>query len=290
MGNLFREIPIVSVTFADNSSSSSNSTVKLSSSPNLPSPIRSTEKMSRTSSRGSQRMLEESPRFGRLSRNSERNVVDMVSDKESHSSSITVASSNLRDVNDELAKLSLENEEFDKKLEISQVNNEEKLDQSQLKLDNSSETDLSDYRSRLSTMEANDLRNKLASERQTYQRRLSAFQEGQTRQASLVQKLQAKVLQYKRKCTDLEQSGADANLSYEKSRNRLQEDLAKLQQKLDQSNDKIRNVNAQHDVDINDIVDRLEREQKKNVGLQEVNTMLREETDALQNDNIKLKE
>merc|ERR1712142_1045088 len=148
------------------------------------------------------------------------------------------------------------------------------LDQSQLKLDNSSETDLSDYRSRLSTMEANDLRNKLASERQT----------------SLVQKLQAKVLQYKRKCTDLEQSVADANLSYEKSRNRLQEDLAKLQQKLDQSNDKIRNVNAQHDVDINDIVDRLEREQKKNVGLQEVNSMLREETDALQNDNIKLKE
>merc|ERR1712168_730889 len=283
MGNLFREIPIVSVTFADNSSSSSNSTVKLSSSPNLPSPIRSTEKMSRTSSRGSQRMLEESPRFGRLSRNSERNVVDMISDKESHSSTMTVASSNLRDVNDELAKLSLENEEFDKKLEISQVNNEEKLDQSQLKLDNSSETDLSDYRSRLSTMEANDLRNKLASERQTYQRRLSAFQEGQTRQASLVQKLQAKVLQYKRKCTDLEQSVADANLSYEKSRNKLQEEL-------DQSNDKIRNANAQHDVDINDIVDRLEREQKKNVGLQEVNTMLREETDALQNDNIKLKE
>lgn len=50
-----------------------------------------------------------------------------------------------------------------------------------------------------------ELRRRLDEEQAAYKRKLTAYQEGQQRQAQLVQKLQAKVLQYKKKCGDLEQ-------------------------------------------------------------------------------------
>ncbi|XP_010013606.1 PREDICTED: rootletin-like [Nestor notabilis] len=45
-----------------------------------------------------------------------------------------------------------------------------------------------------------ELRRLLEEEQAAYKRKLQAYQEGQQRQAQLVQKLQAKVLQYKKKC------------------------------------------------------------------------------------------
>ncbi|CAF3320875.1 unnamed protein product [Rotaria socialis] len=49
-----------------------------------------------------------------------------------------------------------------------------------------------------------ELRRKLEEEHQNYKRKLSNYQEGQLKQAQLVQKLQQKVLQYKNRCTELE--------------------------------------------------------------------------------------
>lgn len=50
------------------------------------------------------------------------------------------------------------------------------------------------------------LKGKLEEEHSNYKRKLQAYQDGQQRQAQLIQKLQQKVLQYKRKCGELETS------------------------------------------------------------------------------------
>jgi len=54
--------------------------------------------------------------------------------------------------------------------------------------------------------QVNYLKSKLEEEHANYKRKLQAYQDGQQRQAQLIQKLQQKVLQYKRKCGELETS------------------------------------------------------------------------------------
>uniref|UniRef100_A0A8C9GVQ7 Rootletin-like coiled-coil domain-containing protein n=1 Tax=Piliocolobus tephrosceles TaxID=591936 RepID=A0A8C9GVQ7_9PRIM len=52
---------------------------------------------------------------------------------------------------------------------------------------------------------AEQLRRQLQEEQASYRRKLQAYQEGQQRQAQLVQRLQGKILQYKKRCSELEQ-------------------------------------------------------------------------------------
>ncbi|XP_058060907.1 rootletin isoform X1 [Anopheles bellator] len=54
----------------------------------------------------------------------------------------------------------------------------------------------------------NELRHRLQEEANNYRRRLDTYKQAQNNQAALVSRLQAKVLQYKQRCTDLEQSPA----------------------------------------------------------------------------------
>ena len=164
------------------------------------------------------------------------------------------------------------------------------LDQS-LKLDSAaSDAESSAYQTRVSTLEATELRSRLANERNTFQRKLAAYQEGQQRQQQLVQKLQQKVLQYKRRCSELETTIGENSSSHDKTRANLQEDVARLTMRLDQANEKLRASEMSHSTDIDDIVDRYEREKNRNQGLQDVNTMLREENDVIQSENTQLKE
>ncbi|XP_053659814.1 rootletin [Anopheles marshallii] len=51
----------------------------------------------------------------------------------------------------------------------------------------------------------NELRHRLQEEANNYRRRLDTYKQAQNNQAALVSRLQAKVLQYKQRCTDLEQ-------------------------------------------------------------------------------------
>uniref|UniRef100_A0A8C8DBX3 Rootletin-like coiled-coil domain-containing protein n=1 Tax=Oncorhynchus tshawytscha TaxID=74940 RepID=A0A8C8DBX3_ONCTS len=74
-----------------------------------------------------------------------------------------------------------------------------------------------------------DLRRRLDEEQAAYKRKLTAYQEGQQRQAQLVQKLQAKVLQYKKRCGDLEQT------LVEKSSDSLSAVNAMLREQLEQA-------------------------------------------------------
>jgi hypothetical protein len=49
-----------------------------------------------------------------------------------------------------------------------------------------------------------ELRRRLEDEHAQYKRKLAQYQEGQQRQAQLVQKLQQKVMQYKKRCSEIE--------------------------------------------------------------------------------------
>lgn len=52
--------------------------------------------------------------------------------------------------------------------------------------------------------ENHELRDRLQEEARVYRRRLDTYKQSQQNQAALVGRLQSKVLQYKRKCGDLE--------------------------------------------------------------------------------------
>ncbi|KAG7483363.1 hypothetical protein JOB18_046615 [Solea senegalensis] len=106
-----------------------------------------------------------------------------------------------------------------------------------------------------------DLRRRLEEEQAAYKRKLTAYQEGQQRQAQLVQKLQAKVLQYKKKCVDVEQMLQEKSSELEKHRpgtsnGRHQEETSS---------------------NLEDALIRLEEEQQRSSSLSAVNAMLREQ-------------
>ena len=141
----------------------------------------------------------------------------------------------------------------------------------------------------MSNLEVNDLRNKLSSERQQFQKKISAYQDGQQRQAQLVQKLQQKVLQYKRRCSELEQNIDDVSLTNDSDRKNVQEKIARLQTQLEQAEQKVRVAENRHDNEIDDLANRLESEQKRCASYAEVNAMLRKEKEELQTELLSTK-
>ncbi|TNM88881.1 hypothetical protein fugu_005135 [Takifugu bimaculatus] len=119
--------------------------------------------------------------------------------------------------------------------------------------------------SRSLTQQNVDLRRRLDEEQAAYKRKLTAYQEGQQRQAQLVQKLQAKVLQYKKRCGDLEQI--------------LQEKTSELDKHLLTGVSEAANGRHQDEQSSNleDALIRLEEEQQRSSSLSAVNAMLREQ-------------
>uniref|UniRef100_A0A669QPI1 Rootletin-like coiled-coil domain-containing protein n=1 Tax=Phasianus colchicus TaxID=9054 RepID=A0A669QPI1_PHACC len=105
----------------------------------------------------------------------------------------------------------------------------------------------------------------LDEEQAAYKRKLQAYQEGQQRQAQLVQKLQAKVLQYKKKCGEVEQQ------------------LLKKETELDQPEEDSPN-------ELENALIRLEEEQQRSCSLVQVNSMLREQLEQANVANAALSE
>uniref|UniRef100_A0A8V5H8I4 Rootletin-like coiled-coil domain-containing protein n=1 Tax=Melopsittacus undulatus TaxID=13146 RepID=A0A8V5H8I4_MELUD len=111
------------------------------------------------------------------------------------------------------------------------------------------------------------LRRLLEEEQAAYKRKLQAYQEGQQRQAQLVQKLQAKVLQYKKKCGEVEQQ------LLEKAT-----ELDSVQLEEEGSNE------------LENALIRLEEEQQRSSSLVQVNSMLREQLEQANVANAALSE
>ena len=113
-----------------------------------------------------------------------------------------------------------------------------------------------------------ELRSKLEEEHGSYKRKLQAYQDSQQRQATLVQKLQDKVLQYKKKCSELEQVLSDKTSDQFKSAEELKSAAQKLTSALDE-----------RDLDLESAIVHLEEERHRNASLIHVNAMLREQLD-----------
>jgi rootletin len=113
-----------------------------------------------------------------------------------------------------------------------------------------------------------ELRSKLEEEHGSYKRKLQAYQDSQQRQATLVQKLQDKVLQYKKKCSELEQVLQDKTSVEYKSAEELKSAAEKLTSALDE-----------RDLDLESAIIHLEEERHRNASLIHVNAMLREQLD-----------
>ncbi|XP_034438966.1 rootletin isoform X1 [Hippoglossus hippoglossus] len=108
----------------------------------------------------------------------------------------------------------------------------------------------------------------LQNKERVYSQKLQLYQEAQQRQAQLVQKLQTKVLQYKRRSGELEEQVLEKTSESEKMRLLLQAQLdsAQRHQRTEQDlNTAIQNKSAQ-----------LEEEQKRCASLSQVNSVLRE--------------
>ncbi|RXN03156.1 rootletin isoform X1 [Labeo rohita] len=132
----------------------------------------------------------------------------------------------------------------------------ERLEQA-LRLD-AGEEGLDSPESRSLAQQNVDLRRRLDEEQAAYKRKLTAYQEGQQRQAQLVQKLQAKVLQYKKKCADLEQTLLERSTAQcDSNGHRRDED--------------------EPSSELESALIRLEEEQQRSSGLSAVNAMLREQ-------------
>ncbi|KAF5401238.1 Rootletin [Paragonimus heterotremus] len=108
-------------------------------------------------------------------------------------------------------------------------------------------------------LENRECRRKLNDELATYKQKLISYQEGQQRQANLVQRLQGKVLQYKEKCRTLELKLQLAEAENQNRKVGLEENTAEYEATLG----------------------RLEEEQQRASTLASVNTMLREQLDQI---------
>ncbi|KAF6779881.1 hypothetical protein AHF37_00643 [Paragonimus kellicotti] len=108
-------------------------------------------------------------------------------------------------------------------------------------------------------LENRECRRKLDDELATYKQKLISYQEGQQRQANLVQRLQGKVLQYKEKCRTLELKLQLAEAENQNRKVGLEENTAEYEATLG----------------------RLEEEQQRASTLASVNTMLREQLDQV---------
>uniref|UniRef100_A0A8C9T5T2 BTB domain-containing protein n=1 Tax=Scleropages formosus TaxID=113540 RepID=A0A8C9T5T2_SCLFO len=104
----------------------------------------------------------------------------------------------------------------------------------------------------------------------TYKQKLQAYQEGQQRQAQLVQRLQAKVLQYKKRCGELEEEVLER--TSECGRLKLS-----LQAHLDTSAGHLRRLEQEYSMDLQSRICQREEEQRRSASLGQVNTMLRKQ-------------
>lgn len=128
------------------------------------------------------------------------------------------------------------------------------------------------------------LKTKLEEEHANYKRKLQAYQDGQQRQAQLIQKLQQKVLQYKRKCGELETSVNESKNLEEDAKKKLETATATLKEQ----EARLKETEDEHSSDLENSLIRLEEEQQRSASLQHVNNMLREQLEQATSANQQL--
>ncbi|KAK3557445.1 hypothetical protein QTP70_026623 [Hemibagrus guttatus] len=124
---------------------------------------------------------------------------------------------------------------------------------------------------------------RLREESRTYRLKLQAYQDSQQKQAQLVHKLQAKVLQYKKRSGDLEQQVLEKTSELEKLR-------LSLQCHLDSSAQQLQRSEQEHSLETQSKLTLLEEERQRCSSLTKVNALLREQLEQANEANQALTE
>ncbi|KAF7243275.1 putative ciliary rootlet coiled-coil protein 2 [Varanus komodoensis] len=125
------------------------------------------------------------------------------------------------------------------------------------------------------------LRQQFKEDEKAYKRKLQAFQDGQQHQAQLVQKMQNKMLQYKKRCGELEQQLLEKTSECEHQKQMLQT-------RLDSTEMRLRRFEHDHSVELESTLLHLGEEQKRNTSLSQMNTLLREQLDQMKSSKQRL--
>ncbi|KAK2575631.1 hypothetical protein KPH14_011894 [Odynerus spinipes] len=137
-----------------------------------------------------------------------------------------------------------------------------------------------------------ELRHRLEEETASYKRRLDTYRQAQQHQAALVSRLQAKVLQYKQRCSELENVMAE---SVAMDTSKVPTTYSQTTSALDVAHQTLREMREEQILDLDTALKKLAEERKKCEKLLELNASLKdqlEETsqtnEALTNDLQKL--
>ncbi|CAL8083395.1 unnamed protein product [Calicophoron daubneyi] len=120
-------------------------------------------------------------------------------------------------------------------------------------------------------------RSKLDEETASYKRKIAAYQEGQQKQAQLIQKLQTKVLQYKKRTSDLELEVEQLKSELENSDKVLRTTTENLNSRIDASEARARVMEQERSYDLESTISKLQAEQQRANELTQANEVLREQ-------------
>ncbi|XP_043519039.1 rootletin isoform X2 [Frieseomelitta varia] len=137
-----------------------------------------------------------------------------------------------------------------------------------------------------------ELRHRLEEEAANYKRRLDTYRQAQQHQAALVSRLQAKVLQYKQKCSELESQMAESAIH---DSNKAASSASPTTSVLDAAYQTLREIREEQIHDLDTALKKLAEERKRCEKLLQLNTTLKDQleeshqtNEALTNDLQKL--
>ncbi|KAF7261192.1 hypothetical protein EG68_01350 [Paragonimus skrjabini miyazakii] len=125
---------------------------------------------------------------------------------------------------------------------------------------------------------ASDQRSRI-DESESYRRKLAAYQEGQQKQAQLIQKLQTKVMQYKKRTSDLELEVEQLKSELEASDKVLQTTTENLNNRIEAAESRARTLEQERTYDVEATLSRLQEEQQRVSDLSRANELLRDQLD-----------
>ncbi|XP_060523589.1 rootletin isoform X2 [Cylas formicarius] len=133
-----------------------------------------------------------------------------------------------------------------------------------------------------------DLRQRLQEEASLYRRRLDTYRQAQQNQAALVSRLQAKVLQYKQRCAELEaqmDEYADQPSSLRLTPYQPMVSTAQPGSALEQAQQHLREIKEERITDLDTALQRLQEERKKSDKLMQLNKSLRDQLEESHSTN-----
>ncbi|XP_015432669.1 PREDICTED: LOW QUALITY PROTEIN: rootletin [Dufourea novaeangliae] len=137
-----------------------------------------------------------------------------------------------------------------------------------------------------------ELRHRLEEEASNYKRRLDTYRQAQQHQAALVSRLQAKVLQYKQRCSELENQMVESGAF---DSNKLSSSVPVVTTPLDAAHQTLREIRDEQIHDLDTALKKLAEERKRCEKLLQLNTTLKDQleeshqtNEALTNDLQKL--